>query len=74
MLPIGLFRGTTEQLAELEQLDLIRVLEEDGEIRVDLTEHGKDVQLALHQVADGVWHAGVSISTRCRRRRRGWLP
>jgi hypothetical protein len=68
--------GLYEELLELEQLDLIRLLEKDGEIRVDLTEHGEDVQLALHQLTDGVWHAGGDLgrSTRCRRRRRGWCP
>ena len=63
-----------DDLLHLEQLDLIRLLEHDGEICVDLTEHGEDVQLALHEVTGGVWHAGTLGGSRCRRRRRGWLP
>jgi hypothetical protein len=61
-----------DDLVQLEQLDLIRFIETADGIRVDLTEHGEDVQLGLHQVTDGVWHAGSM--PRCRRRRRGWLP
>lgn len=62
-----------DDLVQLEQLDLIRFIETADGIRVDLTEHGEDVQLALHQVTGGVWHA-EGPSSRCRRRRRGWLP
>jgi hypothetical protein len=77
MLPIRLFRGTTDQLANLEQLDLVRLIEDRDGIRVALTEKGEDVQLLLHQVAEGVWARGGSDASRrrCRRLRRpGWMP
>jgi hypothetical protein len=75
-IPIGLFRGTTEQLAELEQLDLIHLIEDGDGIRIALTEKGDDVQLLLHQVVEGVWAPHRhSNPRRCRRLRQpGWMP